>query len=161
MTCKHLCATLALTLLPVCALQVQTPAPESLRGSKPMQPEDGLKTVAPALENAAEGPIAELWKRPALSPRNRSIVTVAALIARNQTIEMPHGGNTGSNPVGDANKTQWLLESSLFAEGLKGFDKRSSLPDGRRTSSIGKVFRKAFLIFAQPFRSTSLSGTAL
>ena len=24
MTCKHLCATLALTLLPVCALQVQS-----------------------------------------------------------------------------------------------------------------------------------------
>ncbi len=39
-----------------------------------------------------------------------------------------HGGNTGSNPVGDANKLNHLLESGLFAEGLKGFDKKKSLP---------------------------------
>jgi hypothetical protein len=38
-----------------------------------------------------------------------------------------HGGNTGSNPVGDANKTKDLLESSHFAMGLKGFDNRKSL----------------------------------
>ena len=46
--------------------------------------------VVPALEKYAQGPVAELWKRPGLAPRDRSIVTVAALIARNQTIEMPH-----------------------------------------------------------------------
>jgi hypothetical protein len=38
-----------------------------------------------------------------------------------------HGGNTGSNPVGDANKINDLLELGLFAEGLKGFDKKNSL----------------------------------
>jgi 4-carboxymuconolactone decarboxylase len=31
-----------------------------------------------------------LWQRPGLTPRDRSIVTVTALIARNQTIEMAH-----------------------------------------------------------------------
>jgi 4-carboxymuconolactone decarboxylase len=31
-----------------------------------------------------------LWKRPDLSPRDRSIVTISVLIARNQTIEMPY-----------------------------------------------------------------------
>jgi 4-carboxymuconolactone decarboxylase len=31
----------------------------------------------------------ELWQRPGLTARERSIVTVSALIARNQTIEMP------------------------------------------------------------------------
>jgi 4-carboxymuconolactone decarboxylase len=31
-----------------------------------------------------------MWKRPGLVPRDRSIVTLAALIARNQTIQMPH-----------------------------------------------------------------------
>jgi 4-carboxymuconolactone decarboxylase len=46
--------------------------------------------VAPALEKYAQGPLAELWKRPGLTPRDRSMVTVAALIARNQTIEMPY-----------------------------------------------------------------------
>jgi 4-carboxymuconolactone decarboxylase len=31
-----------------------------------------------------------VWKRPGLNPRDRSIVTLAALIARNQTVEMPY-----------------------------------------------------------------------
>jgi 4-carboxymuconolactone decarboxylase len=55
-----------------------------------MQTPSEIKTVAPALEKYAQGPISELWKRPGLSKRDRSIVTVAALIARNQTIEMPY-----------------------------------------------------------------------
>lgn len=58
------------------------------RNSKPMQTVEGTKIVAPALEKYAQGPLAELWKRPGLSPRDRSLVTLAALIARNQTIEM-------------------------------------------------------------------------
>lgn len=48
------------------------------------------KMVVPALEKYEQGPVSELWKRPGLSPRDRSIVTVAALIARNQTIEMAY-----------------------------------------------------------------------
>ena len=49
-----------------------------------------VRTVSPALERYARGPIdGDLWKRPGLSPRDRSIVTVAAFIARNQTVEMP------------------------------------------------------------------------
>jgi len=55
-----------------------------------MQTLSEINMVAPALEKYAQGPIAELWKRPELSPRDRSIVTLAALIARNQTTEMPH-----------------------------------------------------------------------
>lgn len=58
-----------------------------------MQTLNDSKMVAPALEKYAQGPIAELWKRPALLPRDRSIVTVAALVARNQTIEMPYHFN--------------------------------------------------------------------
>ena len=55
-----------------------------------MQATSNISMVAPALEKYARGPVAELWKRPGLTPRDRSIVTVAALIARNQTVEMPH-----------------------------------------------------------------------
>lgn len=55
-----------------------------------MQTVNILTPAAPALEKYAAGPLADLWKRPSLSPRDRSIVTVAALIARNQTNEMPH-----------------------------------------------------------------------
>ena len=46
--------------------------------------------IAAALDRYTEDRLlGEVWKRPDLSPRDRSIVTVAALIARNQTIEMP------------------------------------------------------------------------
>jgi 4-carboxymuconolactone decarboxylase len=55
-----------------------------------MQTVNEPRTVAPALERYAKGPLADLWKRPELEPRDRSLVTVAALIARNQTIEIPH-----------------------------------------------------------------------
>ncbi|HEY6384160.1 MAG TPA: carboxymuconolactone decarboxylase family protein [Candidatus Acidoferrum sp.] len=54
-----------------------------------MQTAKNIGAVAPALEKYTNGPLADLWKRPELEPRDRSIVTVAALIARNQTIEMP------------------------------------------------------------------------
>src|SRR5579871_3767917 len=46
--------------------------------------------VAPALEKRyAQGPLRDLWKRPGLTPRDRSLVTLAALIARNQARELP------------------------------------------------------------------------
>ena len=48
------------------------------------------RAVAPALDKYAQGPIAELWKRPGLTPRDRSIVTVSALVARNLTGELAH-----------------------------------------------------------------------
>jgi len=54
-----------------------------------MQTINDTNMVAPALEKYAQGPLAELWQRLGLTPRDRSIVTLAALIARNQTIEMP------------------------------------------------------------------------
>jgi 4-carboxymuconolactone decarboxylase len=51
---------------------------------------DDIRSVSPALEQYTKGVLLEgLWKRPDLSPRDRSVVTVAALIARVQTIEMP------------------------------------------------------------------------
>ncbi len=49
-----------------------------------------VRMVAPALEKYGQDRLfGDVWKRPGLSPRDRSIVTLAALIARNQTIEMP------------------------------------------------------------------------
>lgn len=53
-----------------------------------MKTSDDLRLVSPALDRYATTTIDGLWKRPALSPRDRSLVTVAALIARQQTAEM-------------------------------------------------------------------------
>jgi len=51
---------------------------------------DDVRAVSPALEHYTKEPLLDgLWNRPEMSPRDRSIVTVAALIARIQTIEMP------------------------------------------------------------------------
>lgn len=50
---------------------------------------DDAGVVAPGLQKYIHGPIADLWQRPELSRRDRSIVTLAGLIARNQTSDMP------------------------------------------------------------------------
>jgi 4-carboxymuconolactone decarboxylase len=77
---RRLAATVAALSLVVCA---------GARADQPTQ--DDVRMVAPALARYSQGPLlTELWKRPDLSPRDRSISTVAALIARNQTSEMPH-----------------------------------------------------------------------
>ena len=51
---------------------------------------DEVRSVAPALERyGRETLLGRLWRRPDLSPRDRSLVTLAALIARNQAAELP------------------------------------------------------------------------
>jgi 4-carboxymuconolactone decarboxylase len=50
-----------------------------------------IRAVAPALEQYTQDRLfGEVWKRPGLSPRDRGVVTLAVLIARNQTVEMPY-----------------------------------------------------------------------
>src|SRR5712664_1451337 len=56
-----------------------------------MKMNENVRMVAPALEKYAQGTLlGDVWKRPGLSARDRSIVTIAALIARNQTVEMAY-----------------------------------------------------------------------
>lgn len=72
-------AVLALFFTP--AVYAQQPTPPS---------PDDVRKVAPALEAYRQARLFDdLWKRPELSARDRSLVTIAALIARNQTIELP------------------------------------------------------------------------
>jgi 4-carboxymuconolactone decarboxylase len=48
-----------------------------------------IRLVAPALERYAQDTLtAKLWRRPGPSVRDRSIVTVVVLIARNQTTDL-------------------------------------------------------------------------
>jgi 4-carboxymuconolactone decarboxylase len=50
-----------------------------------------IRAVAPALEQYTQDRLfGEVWKRPGLSLRDRGVVTLAVLIARNQTVEMPY-----------------------------------------------------------------------
>jgi 4-carboxymuconolactone decarboxylase len=53
--------------------------------------QDIMQKAAPALgKYTDESLLGDVWKRPGLSARDRSIVTLGALVARNQTIELPH-----------------------------------------------------------------------
>jgi len=64
--------------------------PATTDGAHSMSRFEELRTVAPALEKyAQEAVLGDLWKRPGLSLRDRSMLTIAALIARDQTIELP------------------------------------------------------------------------
>jgi 4-carboxymuconolactone decarboxylase len=52
---------------------------------------DEIRTVAPALEKYTRNALmGDVWERPDLAPRDRSIVTLAALIARNQTVGLAY-----------------------------------------------------------------------
>jgi 4-carboxymuconolactone decarboxylase len=56
-----------------------------------MQSMNDTRTVAPAMEKYARDRVfGDLWKRPGLSPRDRSIVTLAVLVTRNQTVDLPY-----------------------------------------------------------------------
>jgi 4-carboxymuconolactone decarboxylase len=52
---------------------------------------DDIRAASPALERyTTDVLLGDLWKRPQLSARDRSIVTLSVLIARNQSAEMPY-----------------------------------------------------------------------
>lgn len=63
-----------------------TPA-SAAAGESPFRKD--LQMVAPALDKYTQDRLlGDVWKRPGLSARDRSVVTLAALIARNQTIAL-------------------------------------------------------------------------
>src|SRR3954447_9052029 len=87
---KRLAAALAALSL-VASAWAQASPTQTLPRPRPMLTLDDVRTVAPALEKYAQGTLlGDLWKRPGLAPRDRSIVTLAALIARNQSVELDH-----------------------------------------------------------------------
>lgn len=84
---------LAATICSICLLVTGATAGErtTIEGENPMSRSEDVGAIAPALQKYAQTFVmGDLWKRPGLSPRDRSIVTLAALIARNQTIELPY-----------------------------------------------------------------------
>ena len=76
-----------------------------------------VRSVSPALERYTRGPLLEgVWKRNGLSPRDRSVVTVAALIARIQTIEMPyHFALALDNGVKPAELSEIITHLAFYA----------------------------------------------
>lgn len=84
---KTLAAVLAAVIV---SLPLLMAMPVQAEQAKPMTLDD-VRLVAPGLERYAQIRLfGDLWKRPDLSIRDRSLVTLAALVARNQPFEMPH-----------------------------------------------------------------------
>ncbi len=100
-----------------------------------------VRAVAPALEKyRQERLFGDVWKRPGLAPRDRSVITVAALIARNQTVEMPfHLDLALDNGVTPAELSEiithlafysgWANAMSAVAVAKDVFAKRGVRPD--------------------------------
>lgn len=83
--------TSAAILLSLCLFAGAAAGQTSPEGANTMLKPEDVRGVAPAPEGYAQKFVAgDLWKRPGLSRRDRSIVTVAALIARDQTVELPY-----------------------------------------------------------------------
>jgi 4-carboxymuconolactone decarboxylase len=82
---------LATTILLSCGLLIPAVAQDQAGRANPPVPVSGdLRAVSPALaQHTEEGLLGEVWKRPDLSLRDRSIVTLSILIARAQTTELP------------------------------------------------------------------------
>src|SRR2546421_7873894 len=72
------CLTLA-----ACAQTQRTTTMDRPDGVPVVPTLDDVRAVSPALARYTQGPLlGDLWKRPGLSPRDRSIVTLSALIAQ-------------------------------------------------------------------------------
>jgi len=58
--------------------------------NEPTTPSNPYADIAPALGDYTDNVLfGDLWKRPGLSPRDRSLVTVATLVALYRTNELP------------------------------------------------------------------------
>jgi 4-carboxymuconolactone decarboxylase len=80
----------AIASLALIASSAQAEETKAMAVPTSMLTRDDVRMVAPAIDKyTQERLLGDMWKRPDLAPRDRSIVTLAALIARNQTIEMP------------------------------------------------------------------------
>src|SRR6266849_5775144 len=92
-------------------------------------PED-VRAVSPALEQYTQSRLlGDLWKRRDLSTRDRSIVTLAALIARNQTTQMAYFLNL-------ALYSGWENAMSAVVVAKEVFHKRGIGPDQLPPASV-------------------------
>jgi 4-carboxymuconolactone decarboxylase len=82
-----------------------------------LTPQD-IQAVSPALASYTQKSISEdLWNRPGLSRRDRSIVTVSALIARIQTIGMLHYFNIALDSGVKASEPSEIVTHLAFYSG--------------------------------------------
>jgi 4-carboxymuconolactone decarboxylase len=111
----------------------------TIEGQKVMPITEDVRAVAPALEKYAKGVVlGDLWKRPAMSPRDRSIVTVAALIARDQTVELPFYLKLAlDNGVKPAEISEIITHLAFYTGWANAIDAVSAAKDVFKSRNIG------------------------
>jgi 4-carboxymuconolactone decarboxylase len=86
---KLIAATLAWLSLIASTSAHADPTRAAQRAETSLTRED-VRRIAPALDKYRNDRLlGEVWKRPGLAPRDRSVATLAAMVARQQTTEMP------------------------------------------------------------------------
>jgi 4-carboxymuconolactone decarboxylase len=132
---------LAATLFSFCLIVNGTAAGQqaATEGANPMSRSEDIRAVAPALEKYARDVIlGNLWKRPGLSPRDRSIVTVAALIARDQTVELPSYLNIAlDNGVKPAEISEIITHLAFYTGWANAMDAIPAARDVFNNRNIG------------------------
>src|SRR3954449_355323 len=98
-------------------LWAQRDVAKNKKETKPMQITNENSKVAPALNKYAQGTLSELWKRPGLSQRDRSIVMLTALIAKNQTVEMARYTNLALDNGVKAREISEIITHLAFYSG--------------------------------------------
>jgi len=85
--------------------------------STSMQTLSAVRMLSPALERYMEESLfGDLWTRPDLSPRDRSIVTLAVLTGRNQPIELPYYFNLAlDNGVSAAEISEIITHLAFYS----------------------------------------------
>ena len=111
----------------------------TIEGLKAMPTTEDIRAVAPALEKYAKGVVlSDLWKRPRMSPRDRSIVPVAALIARDQTVELPFYLYLAlDNGVKPAEISEIITHLAFYTGWANAIDAVSAAKDVFKSRNIG------------------------
>ena len=82
--------------------------------------------------------LGDLWKRPGLPARDRSIVTVAALIARDQTVELPYYLNLAlDNGVKPAELSEIITHLAFYTGWANAMDAVAAAKDVFKSRNIG------------------------
>src|SRR5438093_590926 len=116
MQMKVLAGTLA-SLCLICAASAQSNPTKSKPGAHSVLMRNDVRMVAPALDQYAQDRVlGDLWKRPDLSPRDRSIITVSALIASGQVAQMPYHLNRAmDNGLTQAEASEVFTQLAFYA----------------------------------------------
>src|SRR5437870_6951787 len=133
-------AVASLSLMVVACTQAdKTAATRKSNAVPPVLTLEGVGMVSPALERYTQGVLlGDLWKRPDLSPRDRSLVTVAVLIARNQTTELPsHLNEALDNGVKASEISEIITHLAFYSGWPNAMSAVASAKDVFRARGIG------------------------